>query len=394
MSCYGSKTQVDEIAARLDTCPEVEVQVRKSCCMRTEYYVLNQAFAVVRHGHRLDHTPEWNANPDRNQYPNDTPLSAVGFEQAHKAGDSLLKANTPWKLIVSSPYCRCAQTACCIAQRLMIPIHFDLDLGEVFDKVSMIGDCTGQPQHRPPDVLEEKLKLNFPHVEYIRDENGSIKIEGKLQNFPESFDGARMRYGYKIKKLLQRAAADLSSFIIVTHGDAVSSVLGLLRENWIIENIPLASYVIGKRQVKVFQKGDDAILKEEPVYEVPEQWALKLHPLIQYVDSSGNDSAEASENHAVKDMMEMEAETVQTKTAPPLDQERQENEKERRESMRTTLVEMGASPNEFKQLLSKKSTKSLGASTRVACHPDHIRRASESSTISQARTKASLDSET
>merc|ERR1712098_623989 len=102
-----------------------------------------------------------------------------------------------------------------------IPIHFDLDLGEVFDNDSMRGDIAGKMQHRHPAELKRQLLVDFPEVEYVCDENGLPKIEGELQHFPEPFQGVRMRFCYKVKKLLQRAASELMSIVIVTHGDAV-----------------------------------------------------------------------------------------------------------------------------------------------------------------------------
>merc|ERR1712118_635866 len=116
-----------------------------------------------------------------------------------------------------------------------------------------------------------ELKPDFPNVEYIRDSHGKIKVEGKLQRFPEAFDGARMRYCYKVQKLVQQAVNELSSIVIVTHGDAVASVVGMLKETWIIKHIPYTAYAIGSRQVKVCKVGaKKKRLKEEPMYVHPE----------------------------------------------------------------------------------------------------------------------------
>ena len=93
-------------------------------------------------------------------------------------------------LIVSSPYLRCAQTASRIAQVLKVPIQFDLDLGEVFDRASMVGNVEG-PQHRGPAELELQLKKDFPDVVFIRSSSeametaGEINIAGNQQTFPE-----------------------------------------------------------------------------------------------------------------------------------------------------------------------------------------------------------------
>merc|ERR1719424_364791 len=129
----------------------LEAKLRASKYVRTDgaSFILDQTFAVVRHGDRLDHTPR--AREVLNSaYPNDTPLSPPGFPHAKDVGMVLHQSKAHFKLIVCSPYFRCAQTASCIAQILKIPVHFDLDIGEVFDDVSMEGDCKDKPQHRAP----------------------------------------------------------------------------------------------------------------------------------------------------------------------------------------------------------------------------------------------------
>lgn len=304
LSTLSSNSVVD--AAKLDCHPDVELISERGCCCRSsEYYVLNQTFALVRHSDRMDHTEEWRTYRHREAYPNDTPLTPEGFTHAYQAGDLLFKQQNQFKLIVASPYFRCAQTASCIAQKLQIPVHFDLDLGEVFDDVSMSGDCRGRPQHRPPDVLERALVDDFPDVEYIRGKDGKIKVEGKLQRFPEPFDGARMRYCYKVQKLLQQAAAELSSLVIVSHGDAVAAVVGMMKETWIIKHIPYTAYCIASRQVRVLKKGSTERLHEEAVYVHPEQWTLQLDPGLVHYDCKKEDQKKAHKAHE-KEMLEMD----------------------------------------------------------------------------------------
>jgi broad specificity phosphatase PhoE len=288
-------------------------------------------------------------------------LTKEGFDHAWQVGDVLKNEGKPFKLIVASPYFRCAQTASCIAQKLRIPIHFDLDMGEVFDDVSMVGDCRGKPQHRSPEVLEGKLKPDFPDVEWIRDENGKIKIEGKLQRFPEPFDGARMRYCYKVKKLLQQAASELQSIIMVTHGDALASVVGMLKETWIIKHIPYTAYVIGDRDVKVMKKGTNKILSEEGVYEHPEMWTLKLDPGLEHLDCSKEDIQKAHKIHE-KEMEAMEKKKNQIKTVYRLSPAQHEH-------AAAALVD--ASAKDMKILLKKANSTTFGSENRIACHPDH-----------------------
>jgi broad specificity phosphatase PhoE len=259
-SDYQEMTELEETVSK-NAAVSVKSAGRISV-LSSPYYFLNQTVAMVRHGDRLDHTFEWEAHPHSKRWPNDTPLSEEGHEHARAVGQSFKESGKPFGMIISSPYLRCAQTAGRIAQVLAIPVHFDLDMGEVFDDVSMVGDCTGIPQHKSAEELAEHLKPDFPDVEWVRDDSGQIKIEGMLQDFPESFDAARMRYCYKVKKLLQKAAAELLSVIIVTHGDALGAVVGLMNEDLLIRNIPYAAYAIASREVKVLKKGGGQILEE------------------------------------------------------------------------------------------------------------------------------------
>jgi len=240
-------------------------------------FLLKQSLAIVRHGDRLDHTAAWETYPAKADYPNDTPLTKEGMRHAKKAGEALKKTGVRWGIIVASPYLRCAQTASCIAQVLKLPIHFDLDIGEVFDEISMGCVCSG-PQHRPPKVLEEELKKDFPDVEWIRDEQGKIKVEGQQPNFPEAFHAARIRYAYKVQQLTQAAASNLTSIVVVTHGDCVSGVVEMMKEDTQVGKVDYTAYAVATRQVKVLGKGTDTIVaRDEPVYEEEEElWDLKL----------------------------------------------------------------------------------------------------------------------
>lgn len=346
-------------------CPEVELKsFGGGCCGvgGTKFYCLNQSFAIVRHADRLDHTKEWETFAEAETYPNDTPLTADGLVHAKKVGEILRNTGKPWKLIIASPYLRCAQTASCIALKLGLPVHFDLDLGEVFDDVSMTGECRGRPQHRPPEVLEKALQKDFHDVEYVKDKTGHIVIEGKLQKFPESFDGARMRYCYKVKKLVQQAAAELASIVIVTHGDAVASVVGMLKESWIIKSVPYTCYCIAERSVKVVTKnGKKRMADEEPVYVHPEQWKLTLDPALVHVDCLRKDQAKLHAVHE-KELADMNAKSKNIKTYYKLTPEVHgvaEN----------ALQDMGASKADQDLMLRKANTSTFGQHDRQQCRP-------------------------
>lgn len=351
-------------AERVKKCPDVSLRSDPLAEDQKRFYTLAQSFAIVRHGDRLDHTPAWENHPEARAYPNDTPLTRDGHMHATAVGEALKASGKPFGLIISSPYYRCAQTACRIAEVLDLPIHFDLDLGEVFDSVSILGDIGGKPQHRPAKVLEAALSKDFTNVTWIRDQANRIKVEGKLQHFPEDFDSARMRYCYKVKKLLQKAAAELMSVVIVTHGDALAAVVGLLRENLRICSVPYTAYALATRMVKVMDEGGDRILQEEPVYVHPDDWQLELSPGFETKEMYGAAAKKAHKKH-MREMVAMNAQAEEIQTTYKLDDEQVER-------FRKVLNHLEAHDADIQHLIHKAgSSHHLGADreNRIMCAP-------------------------
>lgn len=344
--------------------------------------MLNQAFAIVRHADRLDHKEaDWKDHPDRASFPNDPPLTQSGQDHARQVGDVLKKSAKPWKVIISSPYYRCAQTASCLAQRLDIPVHFDLDLGEVFDRHSMHGDCDGAPQHRQANDLQAKLQEEFPTVKYVSGENGILKMEGREQRWEETWHAAKMRFGYKVKKLIQQAAAELNSIIIVSHGDAITAVLSLLQETWIIKEVPYAAYFIAERKVRILKHGTNKVLTDAPVYVnheysahgrankvlKEEQWKLTMDPTIEYEDCRKSQMTDLTqmtkmrqEHH--KDLVNLQNQKRILGSCYSLDPDRHCEVKD-------CLDAMGSSARDSTFLLGKANTTTFGQSSRILCKP-------------------------
>jgi broad specificity phosphatase PhoE len=238
-------------------------------------YVLNQSVALVRHADRLDCTAEWKEHPDSQTWPNDTPLSQAGHSRAEEVGQAIKASGKSFSLIIASPYLRCAQTACGIAKVLKCPILFDLDFGEVFDSSSLVGKVSG-PQHRDSDTLAAMLREDFPTTRWIQD-GGKLKITGTQQVFPESLEQARLRFCFKAQQVLQKAASELMSIVIVTHGDAVGSVLGMMKKDWKVLNVPYASFAIASRQVAVLEKESVDVKSDEDIYK--HDWTVTLSEL-------------------------------------------------------------------------------------------------------------------
>jgi len=138
-------------------------------------------------------------------------------------------------------------------------------------------------QHRPPQELEAFLAKDFPTVKYVREKsNNQLAVSGKLPEYPEPLDGARIRFCYRVNKLVKKSVGELASVIIVTHGDAVSAVLSMLKEEEQVLKVPFCGWFIGERQVKVMKKGADCFIEQDSIFEQPGMWKLKLDPEIEF----------------------------------------------------------------------------------------------------------------
>merc|ERR1712187_915168 len=94
----------------------------------------------------------------------------------------------------------------------------------------------------------------------------------------------------------------MGSIVIVTHGDAVGAIVGMLRYDWKVQNVPYAAYAVASRRVPVLDRGSDAIKLDELVYEQPEQWALDLRGGIEVteVHACSKKRAQALHKHELK----------------------------------------------------------------------------------------------
>ena len=167
----------------------------------SDVLTFRQAVAVVRHGERLDSTPAWSSYPERNLWPMDPPLTEEGHigsrEVGHHLQHDLPEGSDPFEVIISSPYLRCAESACQIARVLKIPVVFDRDVGEIF------GDAFRHAQsnpHRSSKELAEILVRHFPDVEYAVDADG-VQMVGSQPRFPETLREARRRFQFKVAGL-------------------------------------------------------------------------------------------------------------------------------------------------------------------------------------------------
>eukprot|EP00397_Hematodinium_sp_SG-2012_P060084 GEMP01077798.1.p1 GENE.GEMP01077798.1~~GEMP01077798.1.p1 ORF type:complete len:277 (+),score=45.01 GEMP01077798.1:47-877(+) len=211
-------------------------------------------FALVRHGDRLDHAnPEaWFRSVDGLRYPFDCPLTAEGLERATKVGHILREEESNFRLVVTSPYLRCVQTAICICRALGNDpfIAIDDDLGEVYGPGTM-GDWIVPPESRPPEYLTTLIKdagLNL----VAGPNRGKF---GKKPPWGETISDARVRMLAAAENYTRRSAHIGKNFVLITHGDCFASTIAqMLRSRVggtpldVLEGIDYCAYFIAHRE--------------------------------------------------------------------------------------------------------------------------------------------------
>eukprot|EP00928_Gymnodinium_smaydae_P002225 TRINITY_DN10788_c0_g1_i1.p1 TRINITY_DN10788_c0_g1~~TRINITY_DN10788_c0_g1_i1.p1 ORF type:complete len:414 (-),score=63.90 TRINITY_DN10788_c0_g1_i1:141-1382(-) len=283
MGCSQSQSQgtiaVDQGVSRGEVRAE---QIIAHPCVRfqksSNFYVFNQTVALVRHADRLDRTPEWKTYEEASMYPNDTPLNADGHVNASKVGNELAKSGTTFDMIVSSPFLRCVETASRIAEVLKLPVMLDCSVGEIFDDSYMTGGAEklkGVRQHRPLEDITRRMKEAFPSVDYLCDGNGLIHMDGTPPFYPEPFSDARVRFQQAFEDIVLSAADELKSVIVVSHGDALSSVMNILRDDVAIKQVGYCGYGLCSRSVNVIEEGAAHIRTGLPVY-TDTDWQLAV----------------------------------------------------------------------------------------------------------------------
>lgn len=188
-------------------------------------------FGVVRHAERADGVysffegGRWTATEDFSQWPLDPPLSDAGHTQADGLGDHI-KAfaagkGSEFHVVISSPYLRCIQTAARICKRLGpdVKMLVDQSIGEVYGP-SVMGEV--QPHCQVRAFAEAEKYCRSLGVDVVRCAIGSPPA------WPETLKDARTRYALRFLSYLQRLAVAKRNFLLVTHGDCLGTVFGIL----------------------------------------------------------------------------------------------------------------------------------------------------------------------
>lgn len=214
-----------------------------------------QLFGVVRHAERADGVfafwegGRWSSSEDGRRFPLDPPLSDAGLEQADGMGahinDYAQKKDSTFHVVVCSPYSRCVQTAVKICKRLgpNVKMLIDLSLGEIYG----------------PSVMGEEQPVSHLRsfsiaVEYCRANGISMvpKLIGQAPAWPETLQDARRRFALRFLQYLQRGIVAKRNFLIITHGDCIGSVMGIMpdQQDVMVEKVDYGAMILGGRSIQ------------------------------------------------------------------------------------------------------------------------------------------------
>jgi len=190
-----------------------------------------QLFSVVRHAERADgvfafvDSSRWSFTEDANLWPLDPPLSDVGLETAFEIGKRLAQSaaelGSTIHVVVSSPYCRCTQTALLICKALGpgVRLLVDRSLGEVY------GPSVMGPTKPTCPVRSIDQTIQFGKFKGI---NCPVRVIGTWPTWPEQLKTAQRRYSLRFLSFLQRSITARRNFVLVTHADGVGAALSMM----------------------------------------------------------------------------------------------------------------------------------------------------------------------
>jgi len=219
-----------------------------------------QFFAVVRHSERADgafayiNGQRWAHTADSKTWPVDPPLSEEGHTAAKdiamKIKEFAATANSTLKtVVVTSPYCRCVQTAAPIAQALRARMLVDCQIGEVYGPQVMGVD--------EPANAVKPIGSMLADVPDFEKRLLSSRIVGTWPAWPEDLKRARQRFAMRFLTYLRRSEKVHRNFILVSHADCVGATLSLLPSHagQIVAKIDYCGTILASRSAKLKEAG-------------------------------------------------------------------------------------------------------------------------------------------
>mmetsp|Transcript_106778 Transcript_106778/g.195998 ORF Transcript_106778/g.195998 Transcript_106778/m.195998 type:complete len:357 (+) Transcript_106778:116-1186(+) len=198
------------------------------CCglfKRKKKAAFQQTLVLLRHSERQDYVDKtYKESEEGKKWPHDAPLTAVGWALAKEHAEELaeLHSTAQFAAVSTSPYRRCMETAAVVAARLKLPLIIDQEMGEIWEK--KMGD-EKLPWRSSVELRKMAKDLKVKKLANPVQEDGSLKLFGKLPSFPESLDKGRKRYLVRTEHYIHRSSQLKQNFILVCHADAVAACL-------------------------------------------------------------------------------------------------------------------------------------------------------------------------
>lgn len=173
---------------------------------------------IARHGERLDFVDkEWYKTAE---LPDDSPLTALGNEQATELGQKLSTLDV--KHVFSSPYSRCVNTASNAAKAISPDLRVNIEPGACeWLNAIWYAHTTHGPVWR--DV--ESLGKEFTNVN--RAYQPVFPMSHNFDGFPETGEDIKKRCAKTIRAILETVKSN-GNILIVGHGSSVEGFIDVM----------------------------------------------------------------------------------------------------------------------------------------------------------------------
>lgn len=227
-SSRGRPSADDWTAASDDLCDSPGFAVMSSSSSTPGRSRDRLTVAVTRHAHRADSQwdPDWFKSQDSVEFAADPPITKFGRACTRQLAAGLTrKASCSFRLIITSPYLRCVQTALELADHMGAELLLDAELGEVYGP-HLFGEepRRGCPWRSWPRLLEALEGAGYSTARLPKDS----RVCGTPPVWPESLSDARVRYANCFLAYLRRARRANQNFVLVTHGYGLQACMAVL----------------------------------------------------------------------------------------------------------------------------------------------------------------------
>ncbi|CAK9087737.1 Serine/threonine-protein phosphatase [Durusdinium trenchii] len=220
---------------------------------------------VLRHGERADESSsfnEWGCSADAASYPHDCPLTSRGCWQIQQLAQEF--AQLEIKVVISSPFLRCVQTALIVAEECQAEaVLLDEELGEVFGPAVFESEVPWPP--RDWTVLLKTLEAMGCRCDRLK----LGRILGRRPQWPETIQAARVRYAKRFLDYMRRCRHTRRNCILVSHGHMLPVCASILPE---LQDRKVASVEYGAALVATWQASKTSTSKTSKTKEETKTW--------------------------------------------------------------------------------------------------------------------------